>query len=381
MPKLPSRVDTPSLITADLKAEDAARTDIESHVSPRDGVVSFVALRPGGDDLPSIPPPEIPASGAHLPRAAGHRKAALEALRLRIRALEQRAGKAPRLVALSPGRQPATQETGGEAHVAVAPPAAIRPLSPASAAPVFIPAWTLGDGRLDHRLPEGGLAPTALHEAKPATARDWPAAQAFALQLAARRLAALTKEAREPPLVLWCTGTAFTAEHGRLHAPGLAAFGLDCRSVLVVETARDAERLWAMEEGLRSGAPALVVGTLREAGLTAARRLSLAAAATGVPCLILTSPRAQPAPATETRWRVARAVSAPHPFDRAAPGACRLQLDLERCRGSSSSSLPSSVVEWCDATYRFHLVAGLADRSAAPGVPGSRARKPSLRAG
>jgi protein ImuA len=265
-------------------------------------------------------------------------------------------------------------------------------------------AWTLGDDRLDTLLPGGSLALGALHELKPASARDWPAALAFALRLAVRRLATAAdspEHDRQPatggqaePLVLWCATSAFTAEHGRLHAPGLAALGLPAEALLIAETDRQKDTLWVLEEGLRSGAPALVVGCLDAAALTPARRLSLATAAGRVPCLIVTAPRTPAAPATATRWRIARTPSAPHPFDAAAPGAPRLAVTLEHSRLPAGSRRPDEsrllpaagsllphVVEWCDVAHRFRLAAGLADRPAAPVSAPARTRGPAVRAG
>lgn len=365
---------------ADRVAEALVPADATCRACPSSKVASLVALRTGGiDGLPSIP---LPASLPATPRsiASGSRQVVLEGLRSRIRALEQRAGKVSRLVAPGPDTIAASKEMEGQGTAVSL--AAVPPQPSISCRPARPLAWQLGDASLDSQLPAHGLAPAALHEVKPTTALDWPAALAFSLQLASRRLAALPQRADAIPLVLWCTGTAFTAEHGRLHAPGLAAFGLDCRSILVVETARETDRLWAIEEGLRSSAPALVIGTLRGVGLTPARRLALATATSGVPCLILTEPRSQAAAATETRWRISRARSAPHPFDASAPGASRLRIDLERCRGSPPPSASQSpVVEWCDVTHRFRLVSGLADRPAETGLARSRAGATPLRAG
>ncbi|MFM9943437.1 MAG: ImuA family protein [Hyphomicrobiaceae bacterium] len=349
-------------------------------------------------------PPVAPAASSTL-LPTGSREARLAELRSRIRDLERRSGlSTPRFVAPRRGVQAAGLAKAEDSPDPTRPATLVAGMSsatfPVRASPSrashrwSAPSWTLGDPALDHILPEHGLALAALHELKPATARDWPATLVLALRLAVRRLAGLAlapargdpdgplPQPAAPPLILWCAPSAFIAEHGRLHAPGLARLGLAHGSLLIAETTREAETLWALEEGLRSRAPALVIGMLQEASLTPARRLSLAAGVSGVPCLLLTAPRTAAAAATETRWRVARTASAPHPFDAEAPGALRWTLALERCREAPSlATCPSSVVEWCDVSHRFRLAARLADRPLAAGSPTPRPRAPAVRAG
>ena len=45
---------------------------------------------------------------------------------------------------------------------------------------------------------------------------------------------------------------AWVTQEGDLYAPGLAAFGLDLRRLILVSARRDAEVCWALEEALRS---------------------------------------------------------------------------------------------------------------------------------
>ena len=261
------------------------------------------------------------------------------------------------------------------------PPSASPTLSaPSGAAPPAFGArcasqdapWTFGDTRIDAVLPGGALDSGALHEIKPRSYSDWSAAFVFAVRLAVRRLGPSGAQGARPT-TLWCHTRARGNDLGRLYAPGLEALGLPIEDVIIVETTRAAEVLWAIEEGLGSRAVSLVIGAVDQIGLTPSRRLSLAAAAAGTPCLLLTAPDAAAAPAATTRWRVARAVSAAQGFDPAAIGSARLALELERCRGGSPLlKTVSSTVEWCDAARRFRVVAGLADR--APGENTARLR-------
>ncbi|MEZ5774606.1 MAG: hypothetical protein R3D33_07870 [Hyphomicrobiaceae bacterium] len=253
---------------------------------------------------------------------------------------------------------------------AESPASAGRAISPASAEPADWEAqdlpgrepWTFGIPALDGLLPWRGLHPAGLHELKPASAGDAPAAVTLALALAARRLA------RHPQAtVLWAVARPLEREIGRLHAPGLAALGIPWRRIVLVEDANAAATLAAMEEGLRSGALGAVVGLFEQVAMLPARRLALAARTGRTPCLVLTGSRRAALPVCHTGWQIAPAPGAPHPFDRASPGARRWQLTLARCRGRAGGD--AFLLEWSDETVSFALVPALADRAPAQGEP------------
>ncbi len=196
-----------------------------------------------------------------------------------------------------------------------------------------------------------------------ASAGNWAAALGFALRLAVRR----AKASSAPAHILWCWPSTFARELGLPCGQGLAAMGLDPAACLFVETKRASEALWAMEEGLKSASLALVVGVIKEAELTPARRLSLAAAGSLTPCLLVTDPRASGAGSTATRWRIGARASAAHPFETNAPGAPRYAVSLERCRnGSLNSQALSLPLEWSYETHRFRVAPALADRAHEP---------------
>lgn len=227
-------------------------------------------------------------------------------------------------------------------------------------------------------LGPAGLEIGAVHEVKPAAsgvdwAAAWAAARSFALMLGVRRLqAGAGQDARTH--VLWCTSTAMTSELGAPYGPGLGMLGLDPARLILVEPARQQDALWALEEGLKSDSLALAVAQLDDVALTPARRLALAAAGGRTPCLLLTHPREGPAAATATRWRIAPAPSARHPLDPQAPGAIRLRVTLERCRGRPAPPEDLSLMlEWCDAAYRFRMASTVADRADAARPAGERA--------
>jgi len=188
--------------------------------------------------------------------------------------------------------------------------------------------------RLAHALDRalgGGLAHDALHEIVPAAPADGPAATGFALALAARFLAARPSTA----LVI---GEGFAAaEFGAPYGPGLVAHGLSLTRLVFVQAPDALAALWAMEEALKSGAPAAVMGelwSLKPYGLAASRRLLLAARRGRTPALLVLAGahgRAERlSTAAETRFEIAAAPSAriPAADGKALPGpfACRARL-------------------------------------------------------
>jgi protein ImuA len=239
-------------------------------------------------------------------------------------------------------------------------------------------AWTLGEPEIDRRI-GGALDGAALHEVKAApraagvTAGDWAAALGFTLRLAVRRLESLAASSDASHRILWCWPSQFAHELGAPYGRGLAALGLRPSGWVLVETARAADSLWAMEEGLRSQSLALVIGVMDEVELTPARRLSLVAAEHSTPCLLVTDPRLSPAGSTATRWRVGACASAAHPCDASAPDAARYAVALERCRHRPMTHEPHPVLlEWSDETHRFRMAAAVADRAHAPRTAGAR---------
>lgn len=173
---------------------------------------------------------------------------------------------------------------------------------------------------IDALLPGGGLARGAVHEvfaAGAAGAADAGAATGFAALLAGR----------SGGVVLWLA----PARAPKPYPPGLAAFGLDPKTLLVAE-AEAASLAWAAEEALRCPALAalIVLGLAPDA--TAARRLQLAAEAGGVLGLLLgPEPAALRPSAARTRWRIAALPGAPGPAHALAPP--RWRIELLRARG------------------------------------------------
>ena len=221
-----------------------------------------------------------------------------------------------------------------------------------------------GIDEIDDRLPGGGLARGALHEV---FAADAGIATAFCALLAGR----LAKDA-ENASVLWCE-RPWTLDAGALYGPALLQFGIDPARLILVRVRRDNDALWAMEEGLRCGQVAAVVGELDDISLTASRRLQLAAEETGVTALSLRSKVDKPPPsAAATRWRldaVTREKDQPranhnNDFLNTPPalpglGAARWQAELFRCRGGTSANW---MMEWNDETGDLSVAAEIRNR-------------------
>ena len=225
-------------------------------------------------------------------------------------------------------------------------------LAPASAQPYAFAAaiLPLGDQAVCARFPEGGLRRGALHELAPQTHWDQGAAVGFCLGACARAL-----RLQAGPMV-W-----IGRPHGDFGAPyglGLAGFGLDPRQVLWVCPPRLADRFWATEEVLRSGAARVVLAQLEGDGLdlVATRRLQLAAENGGSLVLLLRGPSDAPIALANSRWRVAA-----RPASHWGQGSCRMQLMRARSLPAGAAAFD---LEWQSATNAFHLAAILGHSAA-----------------
>ena len=125
---------------------------------------------------------------------------------------------------------------------------------------------TTGFRRLDERLPGGGWPLSTLVELLV------PAAGVGEIRLLLPALRALS--AAKPDAPRWI---AWLAPPHLPYAPALADAGLDPLRTLVIRPRAGLDRLWAMEQALRSGACAAVLGWTGAATDQALRRLKLAA--------------------------------------------------------------------------------------------------------
>ena len=212
-------------------------------------------------------------------------------------------------------------------------------------APPRRPVLPLGVKAIDGYLPWGGLPAGALHEV---IAGDvGAAATAFVLALAAALAAHGGGRGRKGPApFLWCV-------NGNVpYGPGLAAFGIEDRQLLVVRGRNDRDVLWAAEEGLGAGALAAVFAEIHALDLTASRRLALAARESGVTAFALRPFGSAPtATAALTRWRVTGAQSLGEASDGGVGTPC-WRLELLRCRNAMPKAWR---VAWRGAARRWDL--------------------------
>jgi protein ImuA len=221
----------------------------------------------------------------------------------------------------------------------------------------------LGIAMIDLALPQGGLARGAVHEILGAGGdeEDGAVAAGFAARIVGRL---------DPAgAVLWCLPQV------DLYGPGLAACGLDPRRLVLVRAPRDAEILWAMEEGLRTSGIAAVVGEVSLLPPVTSRRLQLAAECSGATAFLLRRWRAAGVAARErhlpnaaaTRWRISVLPAVP---TGGGPGVGqrRWQVELLRCRGGGSGCWEVVIAEGktTDAADPLFVAAALADRPVAP---------------
>ena len=227
----------------------------------------------------------------------------------------------------------------------------------------------LGHASADLML-QGGLARAAVHEVF-AAGHQSAAATGFIAGLAGRVTA-------QRPLV-WVRQDFTEIESGALSMSGLAELGLDPRYLVTVRATDIEQALRTTGDALACDAVGAVVlevwGESKQLDLVASRKLTLAAQASGVTCLVLRV-AATPSPSTaETRWIVRAAHSPPAPIE-TAWGTPRFDVELVRNRHGLTGRW---IMEWkCDeclfsepATYPQPLAATPAHRphqAPAPGV-------------
>lgn len=177
------------------------------------------------------------------------------------------------------------------------------------------PRLPLGIPGIDRALPGGGLRLGGIHE----VVGD-ESATGFCAALLARVGGAEAgsntpaAEGATPRGAFRRSALLWLARGDDLYAPGLVRYGIGPGQLLVVSGLRRADdMLWAMEEALRCRAVGGVVAEIGQIGLSAGRRLMLAAEGTGVLGLVLSRRdrgRGRVGVAI-SRWRVTAVPSGP----------------------------------------------------------------------
>ncbi len=214
-----------------------------------------------------------------------------------------------------------------------------------------------GEHHKTERLPAGWL-----HELWAPHPRDHATAMAWAL----------SEITHSDKPVLWITSRTMLREQGLPYGPGLFAQGFDPSRFILVRVQSEKDGLWALEEAIKSSAFAGIVGEFEDIDLTSSRRLSLAIQTHDTHCILLMRCAVEPQSVAYSRWRVTPIASATGSITSSnLPGVPRLKASLCKHRGGE---LPhQSILEWQDATHRFHMVTPMANQ---PLVPGSGANSP-----
>jgi len=219
----------------------------------------------------------------------------------------------------------------------------------------------LGHAEADAML-QGGLLRGALHEVFAQETRQSAAATGFAVGIAGL----LAKQRT----MLWVRQDFVEWEAGALSMNGLAELGCDPRRLVLVR-AHDAEAaLRVAADGLACDALGAVVldlwGEVRAFDLVASRKLTLAAQASGVSCVMLRTSATPAVSTAETRWTLRAACSPPRP-EWSAWGNPMFDAELVRNRHGQTGQW---IMEWnCDeclfrdvATHSLPVAAAPADR-------------------
>ncbi len=210
----------------------------------------------------------------------------------------------------------------------------------------------LGAARLDAAL-GGGLPLAALHDIRADESRDGGAAAGFVLALAAQ----LAKSARltsteDTQTIVWISEADLRRQTGRLHAPGLAALGLDPARVMEVTARTKSEALWAFEAALDCPAVSVAVCELRQVALDLAvtRRCALRARDRGVTGFLMRLASPPEPSAAEMRFAISPAPAGTIGGFAAGIGRMAWRLTLEKNRNGPTGAFS---VEWTSHERRF----------------------------
>ncbi len=162
-----------------------------------------------------------------------------------------------------------------------------------------------GMGLFADHFPQGRFPLGAVHEVKPFSAGDQPAALGFSLALMQTVLPA-------EGIIAWVSPQPWP-----LYAPGLRQIGIDPARVIFFRAGKPADRHWAMEEAMQCKPLAAVVGELDTLDFKQSRRLQLAAEKSGVTAWVLPSAKASKTNASSSRWSIR---SLPSHTEDALPG-------------------------------------------------------------
>ncbi|MEM1194007.1 MAG: hypothetical protein AAGH42_11515 [Pseudomonadota bacterium] len=189
--------------------------------------------------------------------------------------------------------------------------------------------------------------------------------QAYGDRLAALGFIGAHLPRQDVPIIA-ITQNRFTRDQGGWHETGLGALFGQVAPILYVSVNKDKDALWAMEEALTSGIPALVIAETEGPDFTASRRLALASMRAGIPGILLLPYSTQGTTAAMARWRVQSQPSALNPHDVKAPGFARWRAVAERVRPNPAQAGGVFNLEFDHETLSLNLVPELASHKIAP---------------
>lgn len=160
-------------------------------------------------------------------------------------------------------------------------------------------ALEIGLGPMKHAFPQGSLPLGCVHEFLSVCPEDASASGGFISAL-------LTTIMGSHGTVLWISAGR------KIFPPALANFGLQPHHVLFVDLQREKDVIWAIDEALKCGALAAVVGEVSDLTFTASRRLQLAVEQSQTTGFILRHNSRNPGTtACVSRWKITSLPSAP----------------------------------------------------------------------
>jgi protein ImuA len=218
-------------------------------------------------------------------------------------------------------------------------------------------AVAFGVDSIDRRI-AGGLTRRALHEVFAASPEDASAATGFALMMAMRASPAGRS-------LIWVREGQCGRMNGHLYATGLADLGFNPDDLVLVDAPDTLAALRAGADIVKCGQVGAVViepwGKALAFDLTASRRLSMAAAVSGVFTLVVRNGAAPMPSAAHSRWQVAGAPSTALAAN--APGYPAFDISLLRHRGGVAGL--EARVEWNRDTRSFAPLSGGVSATAA----------------
>jgi protein ImuA len=153
-------------------------------------------------------------------------------------------------------------------------------------------AINVGWGQMDDAFPNGAFPLGAVHEFLCSGSEDGAPTSGFIAGLLAPLM-------RNRGVTIWISSSR------KLFPPALKIFGIEPDRIIFLDLQKEKDVIWAMEEALKCGALAAVVGEMREISFTASRRLQLAVEQSQVTGFIFRcNPRNLNTTACVSRWRV-----------------------------------------------------------------------------